>query len=584
VRLPLGHQLALLSVYVRPQWPWVLLLAVLLFSSTGLQLLNPQVVRAFIDAATGSLDVALTRYALLFIGVALAQQALAVAAAFVSERVGWTATNALRSDLMRHVLGLDLGFHKARTPGELIERIDGDVTAMASFFSQFVIQILGNLLLLLGVLLVLWREDWRAGAAITLFVVVALGTMGSLRGLAVPHWRAARQASAELFGFLEERLAGTEDIRSAGAPAYVLRRLFGFTRERLRTGRKARVVSALPWGIPIAFAAVGTSTAFLVSAYLYQGAAITIGTAFLILHYTRDLFQPLNRTTAQIEEFQRASAGATRVRDILGLTSALPDGTAALPAGALSVELARVSFAYADDEAADGELVLRDVDVRLAAGTTLGLLGRTGSGKTTIARLLFRLYDPAEGAVRLGGVDLRRARLADLRARVGMVTQDVQLFRATVRENLTFFDASISDERIWAALGQLGIAEWCRALPAGLDTLLGGGGTGLSAGEAQLLAFTRVFLRDPGLVILDEASSRLDPHTERLIETAVDKLLAGRTAIVIAHRLATVQRVDEVMILEGGRIAEHGSRAGLAADPGSRFAGLLRTGLEQVLV
>jgi ATP-binding cassette subfamily B protein len=584
VRLPLGHQLALLSVYVRPQWPWVLLLAALLFSSTGLQLLNPQVVRAFIDAATGSLDAGLSRYALLFIGVALAQQALAVAAAFVSERVGWTATNALRSDLMRHVLGLDLGFHKARTPGELIERIDGDVTAMASFFSQFVIQILGNVLLLIGVLLVLWREDWRAGAAITLFVVAALATMGSLRGLAVPYWRAARQASAELFGFLEERLAGTEDIRSAGAPAYVLRRLFGFTRERLRTGRKARVMSALPWGIPIAFAAIGTSTAFLVSAYLYQSAAITIGTAFLILYYTRDLFQPLNRTTAQIEEFQRASAGASRVRDILGLTSALAEGAAALPAGALSVELARVSFAYADDEAAEGELVLRDVDFRLGPGTTLGLLGRTGSGKTTIARLLFRLYDPAEGVVRLGGVDLRRASLTGLRARVGMVTQDVQLFRATVRENLTFFDGSISDERIWAALGQLEIAEWCRALPSGLDTLLGAGGTGLSAGEAQLLAFTRVFLRDPGLVILDEASSRLDPETERLIETAVDKLLAGRTAIVIAHRLATVQRVDEVMILEGGQVAEHGSRAALAADPESRFAGLLRSGLEQVLV
>jgi ABC-type multidrug transport system fused ATPase/permease subunit len=268
------------------------------------------------------------------------------------------------------------------------------------------------------------------------------------------------------------------------------------------------------------------------------------------------------------------------VRELLGTRSALVDGPGApLPRGPLAVELDRVSFGYGEEE-----MVLREVTLRLAPGTTLGLLGRTGSGKTTIARLLFRLYDPAAGTVRLGGVDAREARLADLRARVGMVTQDVQLFRATVRENLTFFDASVPDERIWDALERLGLAEWCRALPQGLDTLLGGGGAGLSAGEAQLLAFTRVFLKDPGLVILDEASSRLDPVTERLIESAVERLCRERTAIVIAHRLATVERVDEILILEDGRVLEHGRRAELAADSESRFAGLLRTGLDQVLV
>ncbi|HEV8632959.1 MAG TPA: ABC transporter ATP-binding protein [Chloroflexota bacterium] len=581
MRLPLGHQLGLLATYVRPQWPLAALLGLLLFSSTGLQLASPQVLRAFIDAATGSVDARLTPIALLFVGLALVQQALAVAATYVSERVGWTATNALRSDLAGHVLGLDLGFHKTRTPGELIERIDGDVTAMANFFSQFVIQILGSVLLLVGILVVLWREDWRAGAAITAFVLVALATMSQVRSIAVPYWRAARQASAELFGFLEERLAGTEDIRAAGAPAYVLRRLFEHTRERLRTGRRARVVASIPWGVPLGFAAIGTSVAFVVAAYLYQAAAITIGTAFLILHYTRELLAPLNRTTAQIEEFQRASAGALRVRELFDTPSALRDGPGApVPAGALSVEFDRVSFGYGD-----GETVLHDLSFRLAAGATLGLLGRTGSGKTTVARLLFRLYDPAAGAVRLGGADLRHVRLCDLRGRVGMVTQDVQLFRATVRENLTFFDRAVSDDQIWDALEQLGLVEWCRALPRGLDTLLGAdGGAGLSAGQAQLLAFGRVFLKQPGLVILDEASSRLDPATERLIGRTVEKLLAGPTAIVIAHRLATVQRVDQIMILEDGRIAEHGRRASLAADPSSRLAGLLRTGLEQVLV
>jgi ATP-binding cassette subfamily B protein len=228
--------------------------------------------------------------------------------------------------------------------------------------------------------------------------------------------------------------------------------------------------------------------------------------------------------------------------------------------------------------------VLDDISLRIAAGRTLGILGRTGSGKTTLTRLLFRLYDVTGGAIRLGGADVRDIRLDSLRQRVGMVTQEVQLFHATVRENLTFFDDSILDERILDVLEQLELLPWYQSLPSGLDTVLAAGSGGLSAGEAQVLAFTRVFLRDPGLVILDEASSRLDPATERLIERAVDRLLCDRTGIVIAHRLATVLRADDILILEDGRIREYGEREVLRADPSSRFAELLRTGMEEVLV
>jgi ABC-type multidrug transport system fused ATPase/permease subunit len=227
--------------------------------------------------------------------------------------------------------------------------------------------------------------------------------------------------------------------------------------------------------------------------------------------------------------------------------------------------------------------VLRDVTFDLKPGTKLGVLGRTGSGKTTLTRLIFRLYDPIGGAIRLGNIDLREVALADLRGRVGMVTQDVQLFQASIRENLALFDQTIDDARITLALEELGLLEWLRALPDGLNTKLGAGGLGLSAGEAQLLAFARVFLRDPGLVILDEASSRLDPATERLLERAIDRLLAGRTAIIIAHRLGTVQRADEIMILDGGKVAEYGPRDLLAITAGSRFAQLLKTGLDEVL-
>jgi ATP-binding cassette subfamily B protein len=285
---------------------------------------------------------------------------------------------------------------------------------------------------------------------------------------------------------------------------------------------------------------------------------------------------------------QQASAGIGRVESLLlsvpGLRAA---GTATLPAAPLSVELDRVTFSYEN-----GDSVLHDISLCLQPGETVGLLGRTGSGKTTLARLLARLYDPDAGSIRLAGVPVPDVADADLRRRVGVVTQDVQFFRATVRDNLTFFRSEhgpegTRDSDILGVFRELGLWEWYRALPDGLDTMLGPGGAGLSAGQSQLLAFARIFLRDrshpagrPGLVILDEATSRLDPATERYVERAVDRLLTGRTGIVVAHRLRTVGRLDRIVILEGGRIVEAGRRAELMQNPHSRFNALLRAGLE----
>jgi len=311
-------------------------------------------------------------------------------------------------------------------------------------------------------------------------------------------------------------------------------------------------------------------------AYLLRQGVITLGTVYLFFHYTELLRRPLEQITRQIQELQRASASISRVGDLFALGTATKDGPRRLPAGPLGVDVDRVAFGYVE-----GDLVLEDISVHLAPGRVLGLLGRTGSGKTTAGRLFVRFYDPTAGAIRLVGTDIRDIPLADLRNRVGLVTQDVQLFHASVRENLTFFNPGISDARIMEVLHALGLVEWMESLPRGLDTQIGP--RALSAGEAQLLAFARVFFKDPGLVILDEASSRLDPATEQLVERAVGALLRGRTAVIIAHRLATVQRAEEIMILDAGRVIEYGPRAALAADPASRFASLLRTGMEEVL-
>jgi len=286
------------------------------------------------------------------------------------------------------------------------------------------------------------------------------------------------------------------------------------------------------------------------------------------------LQRPIDTINRQMQDFQRALASVDRVTALLNEQRTLLDGHGVtFPADALSVELDHISFGYTP-----GEMVLRDVSFHLTPGQVLGVLGRTGSGKTTISRLLLRLYDPALGIIRLGGIDIRQAKIADLRLAIGMVTQDVQLFHATLRDNLTFFDRSILDPRIIAVLHDLGLGQWLASLPDGLDSILPPGGGGLSAGEGQLLAFARVFLRDPGLVILDEASSRLDPATEARIERAVDRLLTGRTGIIIAHRLQTVQRADTILVLEDGRVVEYGARERLARDGASRFAALLHAG------
>jgi ATP-binding cassette subfamily B protein len=564
--------------YLRPQSSTVALLAVLLLASIGLQLLGPQLLSRFIDAVRGGVAMSdLIRTALLFLAVACVGQVISALAVYASENVGWTATNQVRSDLAMHCLRLDLSFHNAKTPGELIERIDGDVTNLSRFFSQFAIRVLGNLLLLIGVLVLLFRVNRTVGIAYVAFTVFALLALRQLLVIAVPFWKQARQAAAILIGFLEERLSGTEDIRSSGAVAYVMRRYYQSVRDLLARSRSAWTMGTLMWASTAALLAVGNALAFGLGSSLFRAGAITIGTVYLLFHYTEMLRRPLEQITREMQELQRASASIGRVGELFALRSSTADGTRTLPAGALSVALEDVSFGYADDE-----LVLHGISFQLQPRRVLGLLGRTGSGKTTIGRLLVRLYDPSAGAIVLGGADVRELQLADLRRRVGIVTQDVQLFHASVRDNLTFFDDRIADEVILDVLDRLGLYRWYRALPQGLDTVLASRG-GLSAGEAQLLAFARVFFKDPGLVIMDEASSRLDPATEALIERAVDVLLADRTAIIIAHRLKTVRRADEIMIIDDGRVAEYGERAALERDPGSRFAGLMRTGLEEVL-
>lgn len=567
----------LLGKYLAPHRAKVVWLALFLFTSTGLQLAIPQIIRSFIDAVTARAELSqLIQIALFFLGVALVVQLLSAASTYLSADVGWGATNALRVDVFRHVLSLDMRYHKERTPGELIERIDGDVTAISNFFAQFVVRVAGALLLIVGILVILWLEDWRVGAVMTVFVALVIYVLHLRREVAVPATQLEREANAQVFGFIEERLAGLDDIRANGAGRYVMHRFLDTQRDWYTKSLRAWTLRSTIWTTMIGMFTLGYLLTLGMGIGLFQAGAITLGTVYLFFNYMAMLETPLDQITQQLQEFQKAGAGIQRVSELLSEQRDVVDGRGSpLTHRAHKVEFRRVRFRYADAEESSPDL-LKDMRFVLEAGQTMGLLGRTGSGKSTLIRLLFRLYDATEGQILLDGVNLRDTQLHNLRKRVGLVTQDVQLFHGSVRENLTFFDPSIADPQLHRVLEQLGLRDWLNSLPEGLDTILQSGGSGLSAGESQLLAFARVFLQDPGLVILDEPSSRLDPATERLLTSAIDRLLQGRTGIIIAHRLETVARVDKIMVLSGGEVLEYDDRAKLAADPKSRYHAMLQ--------
>jgi ATP-binding cassette subfamily B protein len=599
---------SLLARYLIPHRGRAAWMSLLLLASIAFQLASPQVIRYFLDVAQAGGDLrALYTAAGLFISFSILQQVLTVASDLASREVGLSATNDLRADLALHCLQLDLSFHKRRTPGEMIERIDGDVNELANFFSKFSVHVAGNSLLVLGIIALLFRENPGLGAGMLAYTLVTLFALGLIQRIAAPRWEAERQAHADLFGFLEERISGAEDVRTAGAEAHTLRRLDGLLQHLLRVRRVSSVVSGLSFNLTNLIIIAGYAAGLATGAVLYLNGAASLGAAYVITFYVGMLSDPLQALRAQAQDFQQASASARRVMELFAQQPSSQDvpGTP-LPGGSLSLRLETVTFRYEDQpqSAAEGSPeggedasdrpdradavdvrpdVLRGLSLDLQPGRVLGILGRTGSGKSTITRLLFRLYEPTGGSIFLANRELRTIPLTALRDRVGLVTQDVQIFHATVRENLAFFNPGISDDRLEAVLRSLRLWDWVRTLPGGLNARLEGA-AGLSAGEAQLLAFTRVFLKNPGLVILDEASSRLDPSTETLLERAVDRLFDGRTGVVVAHRLKTVQRADDILILEGGCAVEYGPRAVLAANPASRYSGLLRTGLEEVLV
>jgi ATP-binding cassette subfamily B protein len=552
---------------------WIAL-ATIVAAMSGLTLAGPLVLRQVVDEVDrGTTAADIRNLAMVFLVIVVLGQVLAVWVVRVATRTAWNTTNELRLNITRHVLELDHEFHRTHTPGELISRVDGDVTSVSDFLGTVVPKALGALMLVTGIILVLTVIHWQVGLGMLVFFLVAIGLVLLTRQRAVSEAADEMGANGRMYGGLEERINASEDLRSNGAGAHAMWRFVEDSGDVIVSAtRRERAFMGIWWAVQGSIV-MGTVLSIVVSAVLVSRGSMTLGTAFLLFQYVLLIGQPLEEFVHELETVQKASGAMVRVIDLLDVkANVLDEGTVSPPSGALDVECRGVQFDYGDDKR-----VLTDVDLVLHAGRSVGIVGRTGSGKTTFSRLVLRLVEPTGGTMLLGGVPIADIPLDELRRRVALVPQEVELFGGTIRDNVTLFDPTPSDAAVEAALRSVGLDA---LVDRGIGRDLSAGGGGLSAGEAQLLAMARVWLRNPDVVVLDEATARVDPETERRLEAAVHRLMDGRTTLIIAHRLSTLREVDDILVFDQGKVVEFGPRDALAADRSTRFHRLLEVALE----
>ena len=576
----LKYTISLLRKYLKPYIGQVVLLGFLLILYNGIQIANPQVIRFYIDAVFAeTLDPkAILMASLMYIGFSLIHRGIYIVVRYLSQNLAWATTNDLRVDLTNHCMNLDMTFHNQYKTGEMIERIDGDSSSLSEFFSTFSIYFFGSLILLIGVLTAVFIEKWVYGVFFLGFAFLALIAFYFVRNVSSPLWKKARESTTALFGHIEESVSGLEDIKGNGADEFLMKRFHEVSQTDFKNKNKAMIVSRTYYAINVTMRAILNIGILVISHYLAAFLDTDPGVIYLLLTYGTNLLWPLRLLLWQIEQLQNSLANIERINEFFEIeTKIIDDGETVFPEGKVSLAFDNLDFGYSEN------LVLKDISFNLEPGRKIGLVGQTGSGKTTLARLVFRLYDPKSGKIRVNGINTKNFPLKELRSNVAYVTQDVELFKASIRDNVTFFDKEIPEEIILDIFKDIGLEKWYNDLPNGLETIILSDECGLSAGEEQLLALTRAFLKNPKIVVLDEASSRLDPATERQIEIALEKLLHGRSAIIIAHRLTTLHKVDDVLILSDGEMLEYGSREELAKNPKSEFSQLLQKGIEEVL-
>ena len=540
--------------------------------ASSLGLAGPLVLRAIVDGAgRGMVESSIVGLAMLYLAVAVSAQGLTLVVTGLATSTAWHTADQLRAHLARHVLALDYEFHRSHSPGELIQRIDGDVTSVSDFLAMVAVRVLSTVMLVVGIVVVVAVVDGWLGLAMAAYVGATVAVVYHQRNRSTREAATEMSAAARLYGGIEERLTAAEDLRAHGAQTYAVWRFVEDTIQYVATVVDRKRAFSRVWRALQTVIIGGVVGTIVIGAVGVDRGLITVGTALLLFQYAQMIRRPFEDLLHELEVVHKANGAMDRIVGLLAEEPRIVDRGQSSPApGPLAVELVDVDAAYGDDPP-----VLRNVSVAIGAGRTVGVVGRTGSGKTTLSRVVARLIDPVAGEVRLGGVPLVDIPLQELRRRVAVMSQHVDLFAGSVADNLTLFDPTVDDGAIDGALAAVDLDQW---VGRAHEVELGPQGAGLSAGEAQLLALARLWLRDPDLLLLDEPTARVDPETEAALDAAVTALCADRTVLLIAHRLSTLHRMDDILVVDGGEVVEHGRRVDLEADPGSRYHQLLAAG------
>lgn len=566
---PASRVLARILPWFAPHRGALVRAALLLVATTALFQAGPLLAREAIDTVLPRADRAgLYRLVLAYLALQGLLVVLSYRQRLLLEEVGLAVVADLRRRLFAHAAGLSLDFHDKTPVGALIARIDGDAESLRQLFTFTALTLIGDALKLALALAVM--ASIHPGLTGLMVGILALILAASLVFQRVGRalFRAGRARNARVIAFLQERLQAVGVIQAYRQEAGQAARLEALGHAKYQADLKGSLLWNGFFNLLGLVEQLGVCLCLWWGGREVLGGSASMGTLVLFCDYVRRLFQPVSRLSEQLNVLQRALVGAGRLTDLLDAVPTVRDPPAPVawsgPATGLVFE--GVGFAYRS-----GEPVLREVSFTLPRGKAYALVGPTGGGKSTIVHLLQRFYDPTAGRVTVDGLDLRSLAVRDLRAPMALVLQEAQVFPGTVADNIRMGRPDLPDAAVRQAARTVGAEPFILALPQGYETRLAERGLDLSTGQRQLIAFARALARDPAVLILDEATASIDPETERVIQASLEALLAGRTALVVAHRLSTVERADRILVVEGGRIVEEGTHAELLARRSAYF-------------